>query len=49
MGSICFPEVNTDMVPSLMTILQSLSPTSTIHTVSIEVGSKEQASPMQVC
>ena len=44
MGSICFPEVSTDMVPSLMTSLQSLSPTSTIHTVSIVVGSKQQAS-----
>ena len=44
MGSICFPEVSTDMVPSLMTSLQSLSPTRTIHTVSIVVGSKQQAS-----
>ena len=44
MGSICFPEVSTDMVPSLMTSLQSLSPTSAIHTVSIVVGSKQQAS-----
>ena len=40
MGSICFPEVSTDMVPSLMTSLQSLSPTSAIHTASIVVGSK---------
>ena len=44
MGSICFPEVSTDMVPSMMTSLQRLSPTITIHTVSIVVGSKQQAS-----
>ena len=43
MGSISFPEISSQMVQPLITSLKSLSPISTIHTVSIVVGSKQQA------
>ena len=42
-GSVSFPEISSQMVLPLISSVQSISPPSTLHTVSIVIGSKQKA------
>ena len=42
-GSVSFPGISSQMILPLITSLQALSPTSTVHTVSLVVGNKQKA------